>query len=73
MSVERYRSVEEMPSPKTASGDDLYRRVAEVLHTAKVLARRRYPYAVLNFRNVVEEARAARDRWERENRPGREG
>jgi len=72
VSVERYRSVEEMPAPKTVSGEDVYRRVAEVWHTARVLARRRYPHAVLKFR-TIEEARAARQQWERENRPGREG
>jgi len=70
--VERYRSVEEMPGPKPASGEDVERRVAEVWHTARVLARRRYPHAVLKFR-TIEEAQAAREQWERENRPGKEG
>lgn len=72
MSVERYRSVEEMPAPGSASGEGLYRRIAEVWHTARVLARRRYPHAVLKFRSI-EEAQAAREQWERENRPGRKG
>ncbi|NOZ93748.1 MAG: hypothetical protein GXP47_03270 [Acidobacteria bacterium] len=70
MTVERYRSVEEMPAPATPRGTKLYRRIAEVWHTARVLARRQYPHAVLKFRNI-EEAQAARKRWERENRPSR--
>ena len=72
MSVKRYRDVEEMPAPERASGEERYRRIAEVWHTASVLARRRYPHAVLKFRSI-EEAQAARERWERENLPGREG
>ncbi len=70
MTVERYRGVEEMPPPKTASGEELYRRIAAVWHTARVLARRRYPHAVFKFRSI-EEAQAARKRWEHENRPDR--
>jgi len=72
VSVERYHSVEEMPAPKAVSGKELYQRVAEVWHTARVLARRRYPHAVLRFHSI-DEARAAREPWERENQPGREG
>ena len=75
MPVYKYRSVEDMPRPPRASGEDLVQRIRAVWNRAALLCPPRPPRGVMRFR-TIEEANAARDRATLERmrstaRPGR--
>lgn len=67
MGIERYSNASDIPPPPRVKGAELFRRMAALWRTARLLARRRYPHLVLKFRSV-DEAWMARRQWEREQR-----
>ena len=75
MPVRKYRSVEDMPSPKwgTRLDPDNMRRACELSAFAARLRPRRFPPGLHEYRSV-EEASEARARWElHDAAPGDEG
>jgi hypothetical protein len=61
MSVERFRSVEEMnAAPIRAEARDGFERFVRHCARCRVIVRRKYPRGVFRFRSL-EEARAARE------------
>ena len=68
MPVEKYRSVEDMPSIEWCQNldEDFFRRVARLWSRSSALSARIYPRGVFKFRSI-EEAQEARERVTREN------